>query len=102
MATNKHSSPEKASVAMPGGREGLPQEFGVERRTGALNNRTRCIGENEMADRHGFENRVQEIMTMKNTGNVLNARVIETWINETLTDAEHLDIPGVILKPTQK
>ena len=41
-------------------------------------------------------------MTMKNTGNVLNARVIETWINETLADAEHLDIPGVILKPTQK
>ena len=41
-------------------------------------------------------------MEMKNTGNVLNARVIETWINETLADAEHLDIPGVILKPTQK
>ena len=41
-------------------------------------------------------------MQMRNTGNVLNARVIETWINETLADAEHLDIPGVILKPTQK
>ena len=39
-------------------------------------------------------------MTMRNTGNVLNARVIESWINETLSDAEHLDIPGVILKPT--
>ena len=39
---------------------------------------------------------------MRNTGNVLNARVIETWINETLSDAEHLDIPGVILKPQQK
>ena len=38
-------------------------------------------------------------MTMKNTGAVLNARVIETWINETLSDAEHLDIPGVIIKP---
>lgn len=41
-------------------------------------------------------------MSMKSTGNVLNARVIETWINETLADAEHLDIPGVVLKPAQK
>jgi len=29
-------------------------------------------------------------------------RVLETWINETLTDAEHLDIPGVIVKPEHK
>ena len=27
---------------------------------------------------------------------------METWINETLSDAEHLDIPGVILKPEHK
>ena len=39
---------------------------------------------------------------MRNTGAVLNARVIETWINETLADAEHLDIPGVIVKPLNK
>lgn len=32
----------------------------------------------------------------------LNAKVLETWINETLQDAEHLDIPGVILKPEHK
>jgi len=37
---------------------------------------------------------------MKNTGQSLNTRVIETWINETLKDAEHLEIPGVIVKPT--
>ena len=28
----------------------------------------------------------------------ISAKVLETWINETLQDAEHLDIPGVILK----
>lgn len=28
--------------------------------------------------------------------------MLETWINETLQDAEHLDIPGVILKPEHK
>ena len=28
--------------------------------------------------------------------------MLETWINETLADAEHLDIPGVILKPEHK
>jgi hypothetical protein len=32
----------------------------------------------------------------------MSAKVIETWINETLQDAEHLDIPGVILKPEHK
>ena len=25
--------------------------------------------------------------------------MIETWINDTLTDAGHLEIPGVIVKP---
>ena len=29
----------------------------------------------------------------------MNRQVLETWINETLRDAEHLDIPNVILKP---
>ncbi len=26
-------------------------------------------------------------------------RALETWINETLTDAHHLEIPGVLIKP---
>ena len=29
----------------------------------------------------------------------MSSKVLETWLNETLQDAEHLDIPGVILKP---
>ena len=49
-----------------------------------------------------FQTRVSDIMQMRNTGNVLNARVIESWINETLTDAAHLEIPGVVLKPMMK
>ena len=32
----------------------------------------------------------------------MNPKVLETWINETLKDAEHLDIPGVILKPEHR
>lgn len=32
----------------------------------------------------------------------MNPKVIETWINDTLSDAEHLDIPGVMLKPEHK
>ena len=32
----------------------------------------------------------------------ITSKVMETWINETLADAEHLDIPGVILKPEHK
>lgn len=99
---NKHSSPVKSSDIIVDGREGHAAEYGLNKRTGTQQNRAHCIGENEMADRMAFQNRVSEIMQMRNTGNVLNARVIETWINETLADAEHLDIPGVILKPTQK
>lgn len=32
----------------------------------------------------------------------MNPKVMEHWINETLGDAEHLNIPGVILKPENK
>ena len=32
----------------------------------------------------------------------LNSKVMENWLNETLADAEHLDIPGIILKPEHK
>lgn len=32
----------------------------------------------------------------------LHPKIIETWINETLIDAQHLDIPGVVIKPEHK
>ena len=32
----------------------------------------------------------------------MSSRVLETWINETLTDAYHLDIPGVLMHPGHK
>ena len=32
----------------------------------------------------------------------VSSKVLETWINETLTDAYHLDIPGVLMKPGHK
>ena len=38
----------------------------------------------------------------RNASVKMNPKVLETWINETLQDAEHLDIPGVILKPEHK
>lgn len=53
-------------------------------------------------DHQQFAVRVNEIIQIKNNGQGLNSRVIETWINETLKDAEHLEIPGVVVKPTQK
>ena len=33
---------------------------------------------------------------------MLNTSVMEAWINETLKDAEHLEIPGIILRPVHK
>lgn len=32
----------------------------------------------------------------------MNPKIVENWINETLEDAGHLDIPNVIVKPTHK
>jgi hypothetical protein len=32
----------------------------------------------------------------------VNSKVLETWINDTLLDAETMNIPGVILKPESK
>lgn len=49
-----------------------------------------------------FEARVRDIHQSREHTIKLNPKVIETWINETLLDAEHLDIPGVVLKPEHK
>ena len=32
----------------------------------------------------------------------VSKRVMETWINETLTDAYHLEIPGILMQPEHK
>ena len=32
----------------------------------------------------------------------MSPKVLETWVNETLEDAEHMDIPGVILNPANR
>lgn len=49
-----------------------------------------------------FEARLREIHMAKDSTLRLNPKVIESWINDTLLDAEHLDIPGVVLKPEHK
>jgi len=49
-----------------------------------------------------FEKRVKDLAKNKQVQSHLSSRVLETWINETLLDASHLDIPGVILKPESK
>ena len=28
---------------------------------------------------------------------IINKNVLETWLNETLGDAEHMDIPGCVM-----
>ena len=32
----------------------------------------------------------------------ITPKVMETWLNDILKEAEHLDIPGVVLKPEHK
>ena len=47
---------------------------------------------NDVRPEHGFEGETSTV----------SPKVIEQWLNQTLTDAEHLDIPSVILKPQNK
>ncbi|CDW73527.1 UNKNOWN [Stylonychia lemnae] len=55
------------------------------------------IGSAQPGKRSSSSNRFEGIKAQ-----TVNSKVMETWINETLADAEHLDIPGVILKPEHK
>ena len=38
----------------------------------------------------------------KLSGSHVSTRALETWINETLLDAYHLEIPGVVVEPEKK
>lgn len=49
-----------------------------------------------------FEARLKLLRETRDSTLRLNPKVIESWINETLKDAEHLDIPGVVVKPEHK
>jgi hypothetical protein len=55
-----------------------------------------------LVDNLSFEARIKDLTNVKDQSSKLNPKVIETWINETLLDAEHLDIPGIVLKPEHK
>ena len=49
-----------------------------------------------------FPNDVKLEKKFKGDKSQVSNRVLETWINETLTDAFHLEIPGVLTKPEHK
>ena len=49
-----------------------------------------------------FPNDVKLEHNFKGETSTVNSKVLETWINETLTGAYHLDIPGVLMKPMHK
>ena len=49
-----------------------------------------------------FPNDVKLEHKFKGETSTVSNKVLETWINETLTDAYHLDIPGVLMKPGHK
>ena len=61
-----------------------------------------CFPEMDGATGRAFENRVADIVKLKNSNAMVNSSVMEAWINETLKDAEHLEIPGIIIKPVHK
>jgi len=44
-----------------------------------------------------FPNDVKLEHKFKGETSSVSTRVLETWINETLTEAYHLDIPGVLM-----
>ena len=49
-----------------------------------------------------FPNDVKLEHKFKGETSSVSNKVLETWINETLMDAYHLDIPGVLMKPGHK
>ena len=49
-----------------------------------------------------FPNDVRLEKKFKGDKAAVSSRALETWINETLTDAYHLEIPGVLTKPAHK
>ena len=61
-----------------------------------------CVNEVEGAEGNTFQTRVSDIIKLKNQPATLNSSVMEAWINETLKDAEHLEIPGIIVRPVHK
>lgn len=46
-----------------------------------------------------FKNDVATTKKLLTNSKNIPSKVLESWINQTLQDAEHLDIPHVILKP---
>lgn len=67
--------------------------------------RNKSVGLDSSAHKNSIQAKVglnDKFMAATKNKNKMSPKVLETWINETLSDAEHLDIPGVILKPEQK
>jgi hypothetical protein len=48
------------------------------------------------------KNMIHQTMAPKKTKASINTKVMETWIEDTLREAEHFEIPGVIVKPKHK
>lgn len=48
------------------------------------------------------KNKKKSKLTLKEPPSLINSKIIEHWMNETLGDAEHLNIPGVLVKPENK
>lgn len=59
-----------------------------------------------LTNEHDFnksKKRLKKSLKMfKDPPSTINSKIIEHWMNETLDDAEHLNIPGIILKPENK
>lgn len=80
-------------------RRGLGSGGGKHGRNNSARVEDRDFGINTIQAKVGLKDQFKAAVKNKTT---MSPKVLETWINETLTDAEHLDIPGVILKPEAK
>lgn len=49
-----------------------------------------------------FDKNMEGPPKLTNVPMSMNPKIVETWINETLEDAGHLDIPNIILLPSHK
>ena len=84
-----------AGGGIGGGDQTVPKNF-------AYKQRIKHFADPVDYPQQNYEKRIKDLAKNNITRTQLNPKVVETWLNETLTDAGHLEIPGVILQPESK
>ena len=107
----RHHSPDTSNKGMGGTnifndsqnhRRPRTQERKVTRATYSTKQKQNHCHEPDDYNQRGYERRIQDLKKTKIQKMQMSSKIIEVWLNDTLLDSAHLDIPGIILKPENK